>query len=96
MTIRIINGCNKWGKEQGFINSYQRIKGGSDYDPRDRVLSQDELKILFDGVTPYHFNQFIDLLTTRVLEAVKCRFSTVKVFSDYMLVSGKSDKEQSN
>ena len=59
MTIRIINGCNKWGKERGLINSYQRIKGGSDYDPRERVLSDAELKILFDGVTPYHFNQFV-------------------------------------
>lgn len=59
MMIRIINGCNKWGKEHGLINSYQRIKGGSDYDPRDRVLTKDELKILFDSVTPYHFNQFI-------------------------------------
>ena len=59
MTIRIINGCNKWGKEQGLINSYQRIKGGSDYDPRDRVLTKNELQILLSGVTPYHFNQFI-------------------------------------
>ena len=59
MTIRIINGCNKWGMEQGLINSYQRMKGGSDYDPRDRVLTKDELDILFDGVTPFHFNQFV-------------------------------------
>ena len=29
MTIRIINGCNKWAKEQGLINSYQKIKGGN-------------------------------------------------------------------
>ena len=59
MTIRIINGCNKWAKEHGLINSYQRIKGGSDYDPRDRVLTKNELKTLFEGVRPYHFNQFV-------------------------------------
>jgi integrase len=93
MTIRIINGCNKWGKEQGFINSYQRIKGGSDYDPRDRVLSQDELKILFDGVKPYHFNQFVRFAYyTGARSGEIRRLSRVKVFYDYMLVEGKSGR----
>ena len=91
MTIRIINGCNKWGKEQGFINSYQRIRGGSDYDPRDRVLSQDELKTLFDSVTPYHFNQFVRFAYyTGARSGEIRRLSRVRLFSDYMIVSGKS------
>jgi len=33
--------------------------GGSDYDPRERVLSKKELNLLFNHVTPHHFNQFI-------------------------------------
>jgi hypothetical protein len=33
--------------------------GGSDYDPRERVLSKKELNHLFNHVTPHHFNQFI-------------------------------------
>ena len=93
MTIRIINGCNKWGKDQGLINSYQRIKGGSDYDPRDRVLTKDELKILFDGVTPYHFNQFVRFAYyTGARSGEIRRLSRVKVFSEYILVEGKSGR----
>ena len=93
MTIRIINGCNKWGKEQGLINSYQRIKGGSDYDPRDRVLTKNELDILFSGVTPYHFNQFIRFAYyTGARSGEIRRLSRVKVFSDYILVHGKSGR----
>ena len=93
MTIRIINGCNKWGKDQGLINSYQRIKGGSDYDPRDRVLTKDELKILFDGVTPYHFNQFVRFAYyTGARSGEIRRISRVNVFSEYMIVEGKSGR----
>ena len=93
MTIRIINGCNKWGKDQGLINSYQRIKGGSDYDPRDRVLTKDELKILFDGVTPYHFNQFVRFAYyTGARSGEIRRLSRVKVFYEYILVDGKSGR----
>ena len=93
MTIRIINGCNKWGKDQGLINSYQRIKGGSDYDPRDRVLTKDELKILFDGVTPYHFNQFVRFAYyTGARSGEIRRLSKVKVFSEYILVKRKSGR----
>ena len=59
MTIRIINGCNRWGVAQGYLKSYQKIPGGSNYDPRTRVYTKKELDILFNGVTPHHFNQFI-------------------------------------
>ena len=93
MTIRIINGCNKWGKEQGLINSYQRIKGGSDYDPRDRVLTKNELDILFSGVTPYHFNQFIRFAYyTGARSGEIRRISRVKLFSEYIIVEGKSGR----
>ena len=93
MTIRIINGCNKWGKDHELINSYQRIKGGSDYDPRDRVLTKDELKILFDGVTPYHFNQFVRFAYyTGARSGEIRRLSRVKAFSEYILVEGKSGR----
>ena len=93
MTIRIINGCNKWGVEHGYIDSYQKIKGGSDYEPRDRVLSNSELKILFAGVTPHHFNQFVQFAYyTGARTGEIRRLSRVKMFSDYMLVNGKSGR----
>jgi len=93
MTIRIINGCNKWGSDNGYINSYQRIKGGSDYDARDRVLTNEELNTLFKGVTPYHFNQFVRFAYyTGVRSGEIRRFSTLKLFDKHMIVNGKTGR----
>ena len=83
MTIRIINGCNNWGVAHGYLQSYQKIPGGSNYDPRTRVYTKKELDILFKGVTPYHFNQFIQFAYysgARIGEIR--RISTVNVLSE--------------
>ena len=93
MTIRIINGCNRWGVAQGYLKSYQKIPGGSNYDPRTRVYTKKELDILFNGVTPYHFNQFIQFAYysgARIGEIR--RISTVDVLSEYIVVDGKSGR----
>ena len=93
MTIRIINGCNRWGVAQGYLKSYQKIPGGSNYDPRTRVYTKKELDILFNGVTPYHFNQFIQFAYysgARIGEIR--RISTVDVLYEYIVVDGKSGR----
>ena len=93
MTIRIINGCNSWGVAHGYLKSYQKIPGGSNYDPRTRVYTKKELDILFQGVTPYHFNQFIQFAYysgARIGEIR--RISTVDVLSEYIVVDGKSGR----
>jgi len=93
MTIRIINGCNRWGVAQGYLKSYQKIPGGSNYDPRTRVYTKKELDILFNGVTPYHFNQFIQFAYysgARIGEIR--RISTVDVLYEYIVVNGKSGR----
>ncbi|MDB9722924.1 site-specific integrase [Candidatus Marinimicrobia bacterium] len=93
MTIRIINGCNSWGVAQGYLKSYQKIPGGSNYDPRTRVYTKEELYILFNGVTPYHFNQFIQFAYysgARIGEIR--RISMVDVLYEYIVVNGKSGR----
>ena len=93
MTIRIINGCNRWGVAQGYLKSYQKIPGGSNYDPRTRVYTKKELDILFQGVTPYHYNQFIQFAYysgARIGEIR--RISKVDVLSEYIVVDGKSGR----
>ena len=93
MAIRIINGCNSWGVAHGYLKSYQKIPGGSNYDPRTRVYTKKELDILFQGVTPYHFNQFIQFAYysgARIGEIR--RISTVDVLSEYIVVDGKSGR----
>ena len=93
MTIRIINGCNSWGVAHGYLQSYQKIPGGSNYDPRTRVYTNEELDILFNGLTPYHFNQFIQFAYysgARIGEIR--RISTVDVLYEYIVVDGKSGR----
>ena len=93
MTIRIINGCNRWGVSHGLIKSYQKIKGGSDYDPRERVLSKKELNLLFSHVTPHHFNQFIRFAYYSGARSGEIRrISRANIFSEYMVVEGKSGR----
>ena len=94
MTIRIINGCNRWGVSHGLIKSYQKIKGGSDYDPRERVLAKKELNLLFNHLTPHHFNQFIRFTYYSGARSGEIRrISRVNIFSDfYMIVEGKSGR----
>ena len=93
MTIRIINGCNGWGVAQGYLQSYQKIPGGSNYDPRSRVYTKEELDILFNGVTPYHFNQFVQFAYYSGARSGEIRrISRVDVLSEYMIVDGKSGR----
>ena len=93
MTIRNINGCNRWGVSHGLIKSYQKIKGGSDYDARERVLSKNELNLLFKHVTPYHFNQFIRFAYYSGARSGEIRrISRATVFFEYMIVEGKSGR----
>ena len=91
MTIRIINGCNRWGVMNGHIKSYQKIKGGNDYDPRSRVLSSEELDLLFTEARPAHFRTFIRFAyyTGARVGEIR-RLSRVQLYPDSMVVSGKS------
>ncbi len=93
MAIRIINGCNGWGVAQGYLQSYQKIPGGSNYDPRSRVYTKKELDIIFQGVTPYHFNQFVQFAYYSGARSGEIRrISRVDVLSEYMIVDGKSGR----
>ena len=93
MTIRIINGCNGWGVAKGYLQSYQKIPGGSNYDPRSRVYTKKELDIIFQGVTPYHFNQFVQFAYYSGARSGEIRrISRVDVLSEYMIVDGKSGR----
>jgi integrase len=57
------------------------------------VLSKKELNLLFKHVTPYHFNQFIRFAYYSGARSGEIRrLSRVKVFSEYILVEGKSGR----
>ena len=90
MTIRVVNGCNRWGVKEELISNYKSIPGGNKYDARNRVFTDDELKLLFNKVTPDHFNQFVRFAYyTGARSGEIRRISRQNVFFDYMFVDGK-------
>ena len=93
MTVRVVNACNNWGKKNSYIQDFQKLEGGNDYDARNRVFTKDELYLLFENVTPYHFNQFVQFAYYSGARSGEIRrISRVTVFSDYMIVDGKSGR----
>lgn len=59
MIIRVINVCNNWSFKQGLIKKPIKIKGGSKWETRNRVLSDSKLKILIDEIRGNRFNMFV-------------------------------------
>ena len=93
MTIRVLNGCNRWGYKNKLIPNYDSIPGGNNYETRTRVYSKDELKLMFDKITPHHFNMFVRFAYytgTRSGEIRRIPRKNVK--HDSIVVWGKSGK----
>ena len=59
MIIRVINVCNNWSFKQGLIKKPIKIKAGSKWEIRNRVLSDSKLKILIDEIRGNRFNMFV-------------------------------------
>ena len=93
MMIRVVNSCNNWGLKQGYIQSFMKLEGGSNFEARTRILTDKELELVFENVTPYYFNQFVQFAYyTGARSGEIRRISRVKLFSDYMIVEGKSGR----
>ena len=59
MTIRVINSCNNWGYKHGSIAKPVRMEGGSKWETRNRVITDSELKIIFEEIRDKRFNFFV-------------------------------------
>jgi len=59
MTIRTVNACNRWSKQQRYIKSYTHLKGGANFEMRTRVLSEHELTLLFTATRDERFKDFM-------------------------------------
>ncbi len=93
MMIRVVNSCNNWGLKQGYIQSFMKLEGGSNFEARTRILTDKELELVFENVTPYHFNQFVQFAYyTGARSGEIRRISRVKLFPNYMIVEGKSGR----
>ena len=59
MVIRCLNRCYRWGKEQGLIDKPKHFKGGNDYEARERVFKEEELRIILQRLEPSSFKLFV-------------------------------------
>ena len=93
MAIRVLNACNNWGFKQKLIPSYEPIPGGNKYEARTRVFTREELDLMFEKITPKHFNLFVQFAYyTGARSGEIRRISKKNIFSDYIVVFGKAGK----
>ena len=93
MAIRVLNACNNWGYKNQLISKYESIPGGNKYDARTRVYSRKELNLMFEKITPKHFNLFVQFAYYSGARSGEIRrISKENIFPDYIVVFGKAGR----
>ena len=93
MTIRVINACNNWGFKHELIDRPIKIRGGSKWKARDRVLSDSEMKIIINNVMDERFNLFVRFAyyTGARSGEIRC-IPTKHVHDGYLVAYGKTGR----
>ena len=93
MVIRVLNACNNWGFKKKLISRYEPISGGNKYEARTRVYTREELDLMFEKITPKHFNLFVQFAYYSGARSGEIRrISKENIFFDYIVVFGKAGK----
>jgi len=93
MVIRVLNACNNWGFKKKLIPRYESIPGGNKYEARTRVYTREELDLMFEKITPKHFNLFVQFAYYSGARSGEIRrISKENIFFDYIVVFGKAGK----
>ena len=93
MAIRVLNACNNWGYKNQLTPKYESISGGNKYEARTRVYSREELDLMFERITPKHFNLFVQFAYYSGARSGEIRrISKENIFPDYMVVFGKAGR----
>ena len=93
MAIRVLNACNNWGFKNQLIPKYESIPGGNKYEARTRVYTREELDLMFEKITPKHFNLFVQFAYYSGARSGEIRrISKENIFFDYIVVFGKAGK----
>ncbi|MBF89769.1 MAG: hypothetical protein CMG75_09005 [Candidatus Marinimicrobia bacterium] len=93
MAIRVLNACNNWGIKQKLIPSYETIPVGNKYEARTRVFTRQELDLMFEKITPKHFNLFVQFAYYSGARSDEIRrISQENIFSDYIVEFGKDGR----
>jgi integrase len=93
MVIRVLNACNNWGYKNQLIPRYEPIPGGNKYEARTRVYTREELDLMFERITPKHFNLFVQFAYYSGARSGEIRrISKENIFPDYIVVYGKAGR----
>ena len=93
MTIRVINACNNWGFKHELIDRPIKIRGGSKWKARDRVLSDSEMKIIINNVMDERFNLFVRFAYYTGARSGEIRsISSDNILDNSLVVNGKSGR----
>ena len=91
--IRHINACWNWGLKNNMIEKAYKIPGDTKGLSRIRTFTNDELYLMFDNIKDKSFNAFVRFaFYTGARSGEIRRISRVKLFSEYMIVEGKSGR----
>jgi len=91
--VRTINTCWNWGMKQGLISKAHKLEGDTKGESRNRVLNDKELKTLLDEIRDNRFNLFVRFAYYSGARSGEIRrISRATVFSNYMIVDGKSGR----
>ena len=91
--IRTINSCWNWGLKKGHITKAYKLDGNTKSEARTRVFSRIELRMIFNEVQDYRFNQFVQFAYYTGARSGEIRNININNFIDNALeVNGKTGK----
>ena len=91
--IRTVNSCWNWGLKQGIIDKADKLKYDTRGEPRQRVYTADELKLMFKQIIDIDFNSFVKLAYyTGSRSGEIRRLSRENVLDRSLVVKGKTGR----
>ena len=91
--IRTVNACWNWGLKQGLIDKANKLTYDTRGEPRQRVYSAEELKLMFAEITDTSFNAFVRFAYyTGARSGEIRRLSRENALDGSIVVSGKTGK----
>lgn len=89
--VRTINACWNWGKNRGFITKTYKLEGDTKGEIRNRVLSDQELKKLFNEIDDLYFNLFVRFAYYTGARSGEIRqISRENIFPKHIVAYGKT------
>lgn len=91
--VRTINVCWNWGLKNGYITQADKLTGDTKGEARQRVITKNELKLLFNGIIDRDFNEFVKIAYYTGARSGEIRsISKENIKDGYLVVCGKTGR----